>query len=357
MTKQKKVIDPWSEELPEDYTKVIEQFGMDKFNLKDYPKPNKIMRRQIVIAERGMKPVLKAMKKRKKFYVLTGFMPSSDKLHLGNKLVVDNVKYFQEQGADTYILVADLESAATRKTNYKETDKSAREYFIPTFLALGLNKNTKFYFQSKNTDVTKLAFQLSNKATTNEYKAIYGNADPPRVMSSVLQVADILYPQLKEEMPGVIPVGFDQDPHIRLTRDIARRQGNFFLPAGFYHKYTPALDGSMKMSKSKKNYIELPDTDENIEKQIKTAKTGGRKSQEEQKKKGGIPEHCMIFELYKQHLIESDTELNKIYKNCKSGKLLCGECKQKAMKEMKKFMNDFKKKFNQAKKIKPNIIE
>jgi len=354
---KKEFIDPWGSELPDDYKKTIKSFGLTKFNIKEYPKPNKIMRRGIVIAERGMKDVKKAIKNKKKFYVLTGFMPSSDKLHLGNKLVIDNVKYFQKQGGDTYVLIADLESSATRGIDYESGEKAALDYFIPTFLALGLDKNTKFYFQSKNTEVTKLAFKLSPKATTNEYKAIYGNANPARVMSSILQVADILYPQLKEEKPGVIPVGFDQDPHIRLTRDIARRQGSFFLPAGLYHKYTPALDGDMKMSKSKKNYIELPDTDENIEKRIKTAKTGGRKSLEEQKKKGGEPEKCMVFELYKQHLIEDDKELEKIFSQCKKGKLLCGECKKNAIKEMKKFMKDFRDKLNKAKKIKPNIIK
>ena len=41
-----------------------------------------------------------------------------------------------------------------------------------------------------------------------------------------MQVADILLPQI-EEFGGpkkvVVPVGVDQDPHIRLTRDIAHR--------------------------------------------------------------------------------------------------------------------------------------
>ena len=81
----------------------------------------------------------------------------------------------------------------------------------------------------------------------------------------------MFYPQLKEEMPGVIPVGIDQDPHIRLARDIAKRakaKRNFFLPSSIYHKYTPALDGSLKMSKSAGNFIELPDTDENIKTKI-----------------------------------------------------------------------------------------
>ncbi len=36
-------------------------------------------------------------------------------------------------------------------------------------------------------------------------------------------MADILYPQLEESKPTVIPVGPDQDPHIRLSRDLAAR--------------------------------------------------------------------------------------------------------------------------------------
>jgi tryptophanyl-tRNA synthetase len=36
-------------------------------------------------------------------------------------------------------------------------------------------------------------------------------------------MADILYPQLDEPKPTVIPVGPDQDPHVRLARDLAAR--------------------------------------------------------------------------------------------------------------------------------------
>lgn len=356
---KKGFIDPWGSELPADYLRLIKEFGLEKFNLTSFPQPNKIMRRGVVFAGRGLDVISKAIKEKKKFYVLTGMMPSSEKIHLGNKLVIDNVRYFQEHGAETYVLIADLEAAATRNIDLEEARKRALEYFIPAYIALGLKpEKTKFYFQSQNKKVINLAFELSNKATLNEYRSIYGNPTPSRIMSSLLQVADILHPQLKEEMPGIIPVGIDQDPHIRLARDIAKRaKKKFFPPSSIYHKYTPALDGSLKMSKSKGNYIELPDTDENIRNKIMKALTGGRKTAEEQKRLGGQPEKDMIYELFKQHLIESDKEFEKRFKDNKAGKILSREDKEYAVELMIKFMHDFKKKFEAAKKLKIKFIE
>jgi len=49
----------------------------------------------------------------------------------------------------------------------------------------------------------------------------------------------------------------------------------------------------------------------------------------------------MVFELMKQHLIEDDKELDKIYKDYKKGKMTSGELKEIACKNMEKFMNSF----------------
>ena len=354
-----KIIDPYGSELVEDYTKIIKDFGLDSFSHKNYPKPNRIMRRGVVFAERDMKAVLKAMKEKKPFYVLSGIMPTAEKIHFGTKMVIENIAYFQKQGAKTFCLVADLEAAAARGVPLKDAKKNALEFQIPAYIALGLNpKKTIFYFQSENQDVIKLAYEASNKITLNEFKAVYGQADPARIVSALAQIGDILYPQLKEKMPGVIPVGVDQDPHIRLTRDVVKRmkEKNFFLPAGLYHKFTPSLDGSLKMSKSKpESCIELPENPKIACKKIMKAKTGGRDTVAEQKKLGGQPEKCMIFELYKQHLIEDDKELEKIYKNCRAGKLMCGDDKKNCCKLMTKFMNDFVKKTEKAKKQVKNL--
>jgi len=352
-----KIIDPYGSELVEDYTKIIKDFGLEPFKVELFPKPNRIMRRNVVFAGRDLKIISRCIKEKKPFYVLSGLMPSGEKIHFGNKMVVENIRYFQEHGAHAFILVADLESAAARGVSLKQAKKRALEFHIPAFVALGLDpKKTTFYFQSENKDVVHLAFEFAKKITENEFRAIYGNVNPGKMMSAVTQVGDILYPQLKEPMPGIIPVGIDQDPHIRLSRDIARRlkqKYKFFLPSSLYHKYTPSLDGKLKMSKSsQESCIELPEDNKTVCKKIMRAKTGGKDTVEEQKKKGGEPEKCMIFELYKQHLIEDDKELNKIYKQCKSGKLTCGDDKKNCCKLMTKFMNDFNKK---REKVKNNI--
>jgi tryptophanyl-tRNA synthetase len=349
-----KIIDPYGSELVEDYEKIIKEFGLEQFNVDLFPEPNRIMRRGVVFSGRDLKIISKCIKEKKPFYVLSGIMPTNDKIHFGTKMVVENIAYFQKHGAKAYILVADLESAAARGVPLEEAKQRALDFQIPAYIALGLDpKKTIFYFQSENKDVIHLAYEISKKITLNEFKAIYGSADPGRILSAVTQVGDILYPQLKERMPGVIPVGVDQDPHIRLTRDIVNRTKakKFFLPSGLYHKYTPSLDGNLKMSKSKpESCIELPEDTKKVCKKLMRAKTGGRDTVEEQRKKGGEPEKCMIFELYKQHLIEDDKELQKIYDDCKSGKLICGEDKKNACKRMTEFMNKLEKNIKSAKK-------
>ena len=150
-------------------------------------------------------------------------------------------------------------------------------------------------------------------------------------------------------MPGIIPVGVDQDPHIRLSRDIAKRSG-FALPASVNFKFLPSLSGDLKMSKSEGNSLYLLDSDEEIKKKVSKALTGGQKTKKEQEEKGGNPEKDMLFELFRQHLISSDVELEKREENYRKGKILDSENKEFATKLLIKFMKDFKKKYNKAKK-------
>jgi len=349
-----KTIDPWGSVLVEDYNKIIRDFGLEPFE-QIFPQPNQIMRRGAVFAGRGLKQIAACIKQKKPFYVLSGIMPSGDKLHFGNKMVVENVKYFQDHGAETYMLIADLEAAAARGVSLEQARQRALDFHVPAYIALGLDpKKTKFYFQSENIDVVRLGYEFSKRITYNEFKAIYGSADPGRIMSAVTQVGDILFPQLKKPMPGVIPVGIDQDPHLRLARDIVKRTRDkyrFVPPAGIYHKYTPSLDGALKMSKSKpESCISLPEDPKQACKKIQRALSGGRDTVEEHRKLGGQPEKDMAFELCKLHLVESDAELNRIYKAYKSGKMLSGELKEIACERMTAFMEDFTKKLEKAKK-------
>ena len=349
-----KIIDPYGSALVEDYQKVIDDFGLDIFDSSKLPEPNAIMRRGVVFASSGMKHIVDAIKNKKPFYVLSGIMPTNDRIHFGTKMVVENIRYFQEQGGHAYILVADLEALAARGVSLEEGRKRALDFHIPAYIALGLDpKKTTVYFQSENRDVVHFAYRAANKITLNEFNAVYGSADPGRIMSAVTQIGDILFPQMKKRMPGIIPVGIDQDPHIRLTRDVVNRmkKEKFFLPSSIYHKYTPALDGSMKMSKSKpESCIELPEDINAVKKKLKRALTGGRDTLEEHRKLGADISKDMIFELFKQHLIEDDSELQKIKEEYSSGNMTSGEIKNMACDKMEVFMADFESKLASARK-------
>ncbi len=348
-------IGPWEASLPEDYEKIVKDFGLDPFNPKQFLKPNKLMRRGAVFAGRDLDIIAKCIKEKKPFYTLTGIVPSAEKIHLGNKMVIDMVRYFQDRGAKAYILIADLEAAAARGVSLQEAKKRALNFHIPAYIALGLNpKKTVFYFQSENKEVIHLAYEFAKKITLNEFRAVYGSADPGRILSALTQAGDILFPQLREKMPGIIPIGPDQDPHIRLTRDIVKRtfsKYKFFAPSSIYHKFTPSLQGALKMSKSQpEGCIDLPEDPVLAKKKILKAVTGGRETVEQQKKKGGIPEKCIIFEFYKQHLIEEDKSLNKIYQLCKKGKLMCGEDKKQACELVEEYMGAFSKRLDKFRK-------
>jgi len=347
-----KIIDPWGTTLIEDYSKLIKDFHLETFNPKIFPNPNRLMRRGVVFSGIGLKEISDAIKNKKSFYVLSGIVPSGNKIHFGNKMVVEMISYFQKQGAETYILVADLEAEAARGISLEEGRKRALKFHIPAYIALGLDpKKTIFYFQSDNIDVMHAAYKYSKKITEAQFKALYGSATPSKIFSALTQVGDILYPQFKKRMPGIIPVGVDQCPHILLTRDIVNRirKEKFFLPSATFHKYTPSLNGHFKMSKSMpESLIELPEDPKIACRKIKKAVTGGRDTLEEHRKYGAIIEKDMVFELMKQHLIEDDNELNHIYKEYKSGIMTSGELKEIACKKITVFMINLEKKIKKA---------
>jgi len=348
------LIDPWGSSLVEDYEKLIKEFGLSSLSPLRFPHPNRLMRRNVTFAEQDMDIILDYIKKKKKYYALTGVMPTGERIHLGNKMTIENLRYFQEHGAQTYVLVADLEAAAARGVSLEEAKKRAMNFHIPAYIALGLDpKKTKFYFQSENVRVIQTAFEASKRFTLNEFRSAYGTADPGKIMSSLTQTGDMLFPQEEERMPGVIPVAIDQAVHIRICRDYIRKakEKKYFMISSTYNKFTPSLDGNFKMSKSMpESCIEIPEEKVLFTRKIQQALTGGRNTKEEQRKLGAEIEKDMVFELLKQHLIEDDKELNKVYHDYKTGKMLSSELKQLAIEKMDHFMKNFNKRFEKAQK-------
>ncbi len=224
-------LDPWGSSTVADYRKLFEEFGIEEFDdlLADVPSPHYLMRRGVIFGHRDYRPVAEAMRDGEPFAALSGFMPTGDP-HIGHKLVFDELIWHQQQGGDAYGLIADLEANAARGLSWDEIDEHARNYLL-SLLALGFDPEAgTLYRQSENIDVQNLAFELGAKARFSEFQGIYGfdgETSVSHMQSVVTQMADILYPQLEEPKPTVIPVGPDQDPHVRLARDLAARTRYF----------------------------------------------------------------------------------------------------------------------------------
>ncbi len=432
-----KGIDPWGVSgIIRDYRRLFEDFGISPFNdlLERIDKPHRYMRRGIIMGHRGYEEILNAMERKSGFAVMSGFMPSG-RIHLGGKMVMDEIIWHQQMGGDAFACIADMESHSVRGIPWSRCRETGVKEYILSLIALGFDiERGHIYFQSDNKRLLDLAFELGTVVNFSEMSAIYGfsgDVSISHMISVVVQNADILQPQLLEyggPKPVVIPVGIDQDPHIRLTRDIAARMRmfrvekrynerehkpyisirakhaskeafealvhrleypkkvyemhidvididepfgaamedienivrgveleyggyGFFMPAATYHRFMQGLTGGKMSSSIPESYIALTEPPEDAAAKVRRAKTGGRVTAEEQKRLGGLPEECTVYELLMFHLIEEDKHIKEIFEECKAGKRTCKSCKSHAAELMFSFIKTHQEERERAKDV------
>jgi len=366
MQKEFKVT-PWEVSGKIDYKKLMDEFGIKKLpNLPKVFDDNILFRRNVVFSHRDFEMILDCIKNKKTYVMMTGLMPTG-KLHLGHMLLVQQMVFYQRLGAKLYIAVADLEAYNARQKSMKELRDIAIDQYLTNYIALGLKpENCDFYFQSersqnakKSNAYYKLASNFSRYATFNEFKAVYGDISPGKINASLLQAADMYHAQLPEfegkPIPTFIPVGVDQDPHIRIARGIANRYKDYkFIPiASTYHLFLPSLKGDGKMSSSDENsFISMTDSEKEVEIKIKKyAFSGGRDTIEEHRKKGGNPDVDISFQYLKMFFEPDDEKLRKIHDDYKSGNLLTSELKEILIEKINKFLKHHQKEREKAKKL------
>jgi tryptophanyl-tRNA synthetase len=359
-------VTPWEVSGDVNYKKLMKDFGIK--NMPSLPndfKDNVLFKRKIIFAQRDFEKILDCIKEKKKFIMMTGLMPSG-KFHFGHMILAQQFVFYQNLGAKLYIAVADLEAYNARQKSFEEMRKTAIEEYLVNYIALGLKpKNCDFYFQSerskdfkKSNAYYRLASNFSRYATFNEFRAVYGEIYPGKMNASLLQASDMYSPQLPEfegkPIQTFIPVGVDQDPHIRLARGMARRNKDHkFLPvASTYHTFLPSIKGGSKMSSSEENsFIAMTDSPAEVERKIKKyAFSGGQKTTEEHRKKGGNPDIDVSYQYLKMFFEPDDAKLKKIHDDYKSGKLLTGELKEILIEKINSFLKEHQRKRELAKK-------
>ena len=222
------------------------------------------------------------MKKR----VLSGIR-ATGRLHLGNYLgavkgmlaIQDNPEY------ETLYMVADVHTI-TAPFNVEELRKNRREVIIDYLSARLDPKKSIIFQQAEVKEHFELAFYFSSVSTIARmqhlptYKEKVKQYPTHNTMAllnyPILMAADILVYKA-----GLVPVGIDQEPHLEVAREIARKMNQLYAtdfpePKRFATKgeYIPSLKGEGKMSKSVEgSYINLTDSLDEIKKKVRSVPT------------------------------------------------------------------------------------
>src|SRR3989338_5781567 len=180
------IVTPWHVEGDIDYDKLIKKFGTEKISSEILKRIKKITGEDHFMLRRGI------------------FFSHREM----NRILEDDEKFYS-------------------KPNLTLEDKSKFAYENALdFIALGFKpNNTKIIINTKNIQTLyPIAAQVAKKINFSNTKAVFG-------FTNETNIGMIFYTSLQsapcfiEDKPVLIPLGVDQDPHFRLTRDIAPKIG------------------------------------------------------------------------------------------------------------------------------------
>ncbi len=245
--------------------------------------------------------------------ILSGMRPT-DALHIGNYFgaLLPLVK-LQDKADSFFIMIADLHALTTLEES-KNLKKNTFN-LITSYLAAGINpEKATIFVQSQIPQHSELATILGmiTPLSMLELNPVYKEMreEHPKqnnlglLAYPVLQAADILLYQTTH-----VPVGKDQEPHIEITREIARkfnaRFGKIFIePKVILQKESKIFslqDPSKKMSKShgEKRYLGLFDSPQKIREKIKISVTdSGKEIKYDPEKKPAISNLLTLYSLF-----------------------------------------------------------
>lgn len=287
----------------------------------------------------------------KKMRILSGMRPSG-KLHLGNLLgALSNWKRLQDEGHDTYYMVADWHALTTEYEASGEIRSNTFEMVID-WLAAGLDPEKSVIFVQSHVKEHAELYLLFSMITplgwlerVPTYKEALDESNGRQIATHgflgypLLQAADILIYRA-----DAVPVGQDQLPHLEFTRELARR---------FQHLYdavfpepqsllteTPLIRGTdgRKMSKRYDNTILLSDSEDETQRKIMQMITDPARKRRDDP---GNPDICPLFEL--QKVFGSKEWVERVDRECRTAEIGCVEDKKALVESLNEHLRSFRK--------------
>src|ERR1700682_6337742 len=287
-------------------------------------------------------PAAKQTRKR----ILTGDRPTGP-LHGGNysATLANRVKLQDEY--ETFLLVADHHMLTTRLADLGEIEQNIRDDVIDN-LAVGVDpEKVTYLLQSLVPEIAELHLYFSMLVSVPRVQRIptlkdqlrdHGLKEPTYGLLGypVLQAADILI--VKGDL---VPVGRDQESHIELTREIARRFNELFAPVFPVPEslipemgLLPGIDGRDKMGKSLDNAIFLSDDPKTVEQKVKRMYTDPNRVRADMP---GRVEGNPVF-VYHDTFNPDKAEVDDLKARYREGKVGDVEVKRKLLAAMEKFL-------------------
>jgi tryptophanyl-tRNA synthetase len=205
-------------------------------------------------------------------------------MHLGHYVgsFANRVKLQDEY--ECFFIIADLHVLTTKpeKEHTLQLEQNVRDIVLD-YLSVGIDpERSVIFLQSGVVETYELNLIFGNLLTVPRLERLPSLKDMARNANleampfgllgyPVLQAADILLPRA-----NLVPVGKDNEAHVEVTREIARRFNRLYaevfpIPDALIGD-VPTLvgtDGQAKMSKSLNNAIYLSDDKETVEKKVR----------------------------------------------------------------------------------------
>ena len=263
--------------------------------------------------------------------VLTGIQ-STGTPHLGNLLgaILPALEMAKDTQNDSFLFIADLHSL----TQIKDGALLRRNTYevAATWLAFGLDyERVTFYRQSDVAQTAELAWYLECFFPYQRLTLAHSFKDKADRLEDVntglftypmLMAADILLYDAE-----IVPVGKDQLQHLEFARDVAGRFNyqmgeTFVLPKESIREDIMIITGTdgEKMSKSRRNYINIFLSDKELKKQIMSIQTDSTPLEAPKD-----PDNCNVFALYK--LLATETQTAQMAANYRGGNYGFGHAK------------------------------
>ena len=281
--------------------------------------------------------------------ILTGDRPSG-KLHLGHYVGSLENRVRLQNEYECYFIIADLHTLTTKpeKKAIEEIAENARQ-MIYDYLSCGIDPSKSvIYLQSAVHEVFEVNLFFEMLTTVPRLQRLPSLKDMAKSANlsempfgllgyPVLQAADILMPR-----SHLVPVGKDNEAHVELTREIARRFNNLYgevfpVPEVLVGE-VPTLvgtDGNAKMSKSLNNVILLSDDSKTVEKRVNSMYTDPKRISADIP---GTVEGNPVFD-YHSIFNSNKNEVEDLKERYRAGKVGDVEVKQKLAAAINAFLD------------------